>query len=159
MRLQCLNRVIHFLQMSTTHYLSIDIESVGDRFDHSVVAIGACFGPVDGSWPREKLIKFRGNLRPLPGDTVDPVCMAEFWAKFPAVLSEINAAAQDAAVVMNKFLLYCQQLVANYEDDPRFHGKIKIVSDCPDLCVLIDSFSVLKLMRITQRPRTPTLSG
>jgi hypothetical protein len=118
----------------TTHYLlSIDIESVGDRFDHSVIAIGACFGPADGSWPRAKLIKFRANLKPLPGDTQDPLCIREFWDKFRDVYNEIVATAEDPAVAMNRFLLYCQQLVALYEDDPTSQGKIKIVSDCPDL--------------------------
>lgn len=120
--------------METTYYLSIDIESVGDRFDNTVNAIGACFGPADGSWPRHKLITFRGNLKPLPGDTEDPRCMTEFWAKFPRVYEEIQAAAEDASVVMTRFLAYCQQLVATYEDAPgtRTHGKIKIVTDCPD---------------------------
>jgi hypothetical protein len=118
----------------TTHYLSIDIESVGDRFDHSVIAIGACFGPVDGSWPRAKLVKFRANLKPLPGDTQDPRCMQEFWStQAPDVYQEITAKAEDAAIAMNKFLLFCQQLVALYEDDPNSQGKIEIVTDCPDL--------------------------
>lgn len=117
---------------TTTYYLSIDIESVGDRFDHSVIAIGACFGPADGSWSRQQLIKFRGNLKPLPGDSEDPRCMAEFWAKFPRVYDEIVAAAEDASVVMTRFLAFCQQLVATYEDAPGANGRIKIVTDCPD---------------------------
>jgi hypothetical protein len=60
-------------------YLSIDIESEGDRFHNPVIAIGACFGPADGSWSRERLIRFRGNLKPLPGDVADPKCLQEFW--------------------------------------------------------------------------------
>jgi hypothetical protein len=116
----------------TPYLLSIDIESVGDRFNNSVIAIGACFGPADGSWPRARLIKFRGNLKPLPGDVADPACMEEFWSKNQDVYKEIQAGAEDAAVVMDKFLLFCQQLVASYEDGPE-NGKIKTVSDCPEL--------------------------
>jgi hypothetical protein len=116
----------------TTHYLSIDIESVGDRFNNSVIAIGACFGPVNGDWPRDKLIKFRANLKPLPGDVADSLCMNEFWSKFPEVYREITSTAEDPYVAMDKFLTFCQQLVALYEDDPKTNGKIKIVSDCPD---------------------------
>jgi len=119
--------------MAQKYYLSIDIESVGDRFSDSVVAIGAVFGPADGSWPRAQLLRFRGNLKPLPGDTQDPRCMTEFWAKFPDVYNEITAAAEDASVVMDKFLLFCQQLVAQFEDSPTGPaGKIKLVTDCPD---------------------------
>ena len=117
----------------TTHFLSIDIEATGDRFNNPVIAIGTCFGPVDGSWPRNKLIKFRGNLKPLPGDEHDPLCMSEFWAKHPRVYDEIAAGAEDAAVVMTKLLAHCQELVAAYEDNPDAKGgKIKLVSDCPD---------------------------
>lgn len=122
------------------YFLSIDIESKGDRFNHTINAIGAVFGPEDGSWSRERLIKFRGNLKALPGDEEDPRCMSEFWAKFPDVLSEIDANAKDAHVVMADFLSYCQQLVATYEDNPAFRGKIKIVTDCPDLYVYFDSY-------------------
>jgi hypothetical protein len=119
--------------MSTTHFLSIDIESVGDRFDHSVIAIGACFGPVDGSWPRDRLVKFRGNLKPLPGDSQDPLCMIEFWSKNQEVYQEIVNAAEDAHVVMTRFLTFCQQVVAEYEDNPGVRGgKIKLVTDSPD---------------------------
>lgn len=115
------------------YYLSIDIESEGDAFHNSVIAIGACFGPADGSWPRERLLKFRGNLKPLPGDRPDPACLSEFWqGKVPDVHREIQAAAEEPAVVMTKFLTYCQQLVALYEDAPGANGKIVIVSDCPD---------------------------
>lgn len=116
--------------------LSIDIESTGNRFNNTVNAIGAVFGPEDGSWPREKLITFRRNLKPLPGDEDDPSCMSEFWAKHPDVLREIEASAKDAREVMAEFLTFCQQLVAEFEDNPNFTGKIKIVSDCPDLYVL-----------------------
>jgi hypothetical protein len=129
----------------TTHLLSIDIESTGDRFNNSVIAIGLVFGAADGSWPRERLIKFRGNLKPLPGDVDDPLRMSEFWAKFPGVYREIIASAEDAAVVMRKFLHFCQELVATYEDDPVTSGKIKIVTDCPDLYAVSESF-VLKLL-------------
>lgn len=132
----------HTKMNKDTHYLSIDIESVGDRFDHSVIAIGACFGPVDGSWPRDKLIKFRGNLEPLPGDTQDQLCIQEFWSKFPDVYAEIVTNAEAADVVMTKFLLFCQQLVALYEDDPNVNGKIRLVTDCPDLYVLISFLSM-----------------
>lgn len=123
----------------TLYYLALDTERVGDRFHNSVIAIGACFGPADGSWPRDRLIKFRGNLKPLPGDVEDPVCMAEFWQAGDnnrAVYAEIKRAHEDADLVMEKFLTYCQQLVALYEDDPQTRGKIKIVSDCPDECAL-----------------------
>lgn len=124
------------MAVTTTYYLSIDIESVGDRFDHSVIAIGACFGPADGSWPRDQLVCFRGNLKPLPGDTQEKRCMEEFWAKNMDVYNEIVTKAEAPAVVMTKFLSYCQQLVALYEDDPRApNGKIKIVTDCPELYV------------------------
>lgn len=116
----------------TSYLLSIDVESTGDRLNNTVNAIGACFGPADGSWPRDKLIRFRGNLKSLPGEVDDPLCMSEFWAKFPSVYQEIQANAEDASAVMLKFLSFCQQLVAEFEDNPDISGKIKIVSDCPD---------------------------
>lgn len=61
------------------YYLSLDIEGEGDRFNNSIIAIGACVGPAEGSWNREHLLKFRGNLKPLPGDTPDPKTISEFW--------------------------------------------------------------------------------
>ena len=114
------------------YYLSIDIEREGDAFHNPVIAIGACFGPADGSWPHDKLLRFRGNLKPLPGDQPEALCMAEFWSQFAAIHQEIQAAAEEPAVVMTKFLNYCQQLVALYEDAPGADGKIVLVSDCPD---------------------------
>lgn len=125
-----------------THLLAIDIESTGDRFNNSVLAAGAVFGAADGSWPRDQLIKFRGNFKPLPGDVDDPLCMSEFWAKYPALYQEIIDAAEDAAVVMTKLLHFCQELVATYEDNPAVAGKIQIVTTCPDLYVVPDSLFV-----------------
>ena len=122
------------MSTSVTHYyLSIDIESTGDRFENPVIAIGACFGPADGSWPRDKLKIFRGNLKPLPGDVDNPQCMSEFWAKNQAVYKEIVANAKDAGEVMTDFLHFCQDVVAIYELDPQNPGSIQIVTDRPDL--------------------------
>lgn len=114
------------------YYLSIDIESEGDSFDNPVTSIGAIFGPANGEWPRSQLRRFRANLNSLPGQIPDDRCMAEFWVKHPEVYNEIKNTAEDPAVVMTKFLVFCQQLVARFEDDPHHHGKIKIISDCPD---------------------------
>ena len=119
--------------MTTLYYLSVDIESEGDSFNNPVTSLGVIFGPADGGWPRSQLIRFRANLHPLPGQVPDPRCMAEFWNKNQDVYNEIKATAEDASVVMTRFLLFCQQLVANFEDNPSRNGKIKIVTDCPDL--------------------------
>lgn len=117
-------------ELDKRYFLSIDIESVGDKFEHTVNAIGACFGPANGEWARNELIKFRVNVSPLLGETQDPRCMQEFWAKFPDVYKETLVGAVPADQAMRMFLSYCQQLVAVYEDN--LGGKIKIVSDCPD---------------------------
>ena len=119
---------------STTYYLALDIEREGDDFEHAVTAIGAVLGPADGSWARDKLWRFRGNLQPLPGQVQDPACMSEFWSKHTAVYAEIKAAARPAANVMSEFLAWCQQAVAAFEDTPAAEdrGHIVIVTDCPD---------------------------
>lgn len=112
------------------YYLSLDIESEGDGYNNAVIAIGAVFGPADGSWPRAELKRFRANLAPLPGQTPDPLCMTEFWQKFSDVHREIKASEQPAAAALAAFELWCQQLVALYEDAPGANGKIEIISDC-----------------------------
>jgi hypothetical protein len=115
------------------YYMSLDIESEGDGYDNPVIAIGAVFGPADGSWPRAELKRFRGNLEPLPGQRPDPACMTEFWAKFSDVRAEIRAGAQPAGLVLSAFQQWMQQLLAAYEDSAAAApGRIKIVSDCPD---------------------------
>ena len=71
-----------------TYYLSLDIKSEGDDFNHPVIAIGAVFGAADGGWPRSQLGRFRGNLQPLPGQVADPLCISEFWDKNKEVLTK-----------------------------------------------------------------------
>lgn len=115
-----------------TFFLSIDIESEGDEFHHPVIAIGAVFGPADGSWPRDRLIRFRGNLMPLPEQKPDPECMRNFWVKNQEVYREIKDAHRPAADVMNEFLGFCQSLVKRFEQDPLVDGKIVLITDCPD---------------------------
>lgn len=117
--------------MQQQYLLSIDIEGEGDDFQNPIIAIGSCFGPADGSWPREKLIRFRGNLAPLPGQVLEKRCYDEFWSKNLDVYNEIKKAQRPAEEVMEKFLSHVQQLVAIYEDG-EINGKIKIVTDCPD---------------------------
>lgn len=117
---------------------SIDIESEGDDFNNPIIAIGTCFGPADGSWPRNELIRFRGNLKPLPGQVPEQKCMDEFWSKNQDVYQEIKQGERPAEEVMTKLLLHAQQLVAHYEDgtgiqgEEAYLGRIKLVTDCPD---------------------------
>lgn len=115
-----------------TFLLSIDIESEGDHFNNAVTAIGACFGPADGSWPRETLRRFRVNLKPLPGQVMDPDTKREFWDAFPDVYNEIKASHVDAKVAMERFRAFCVGLVEEFEENPAIKGRIKIVTDCPD---------------------------
>ncbi len=120
--------------MKQQYLWSLDIESEGDDFSNPVIAIGSCFGPADGSWSRDKLIKFRGNLAPLPGQVAEVRCYDEFWSKNLDVYREIKQAQRPAETVMTELLTHAQQLVALYEDGG-INGKITIVTDCPDLCV------------------------
>jgi hypothetical protein len=48
------------------------------------------------------------------------------------VYHEIKKNARPVEEVLSRFLLWCQQLVAVYEDAPDANGNIKIISDCPD---------------------------
>lgn len=116
---------------TATHYLAIDIEATGDSLFNTVNAIGVVVGPVMGA-PRDALTRFRVNLRPLPGDTDDPLCMREFWSKNAAVWQEIQATAVDAREAMLRLLAFCLQMVAVIEDDPAVGGRIEILSDCAD---------------------------
>jgi hypothetical protein len=151
------------------YYLSLDIESEGDDFDCAVVAIGAVFGPADGSWKRGDLIKFRGNLMPLPGQAPDPLCLKEFWEKNRDVYREIKASHRPAAEVMRDLLTFCQQLVARFEDAPGANGTIKLVTDCPDLYALFMNvkrcnqnrphFSDLGRLHVLGRLQTQTWSS
>lgn len=114
------------------YYLSVDTERDGDNINNSLIALGAVFGPADGSWARSELKRFRGNLLPLPGQSPDPVCKKEFWDNYQAVYAEIQAGARPAGAVMTDFLAWCQQLVALYEDMNPVPSVIKIITDAPD---------------------------
>jgi len=112
------------------YYLAIDVETLGPRFSDSVIALGAVFGPADGSWPRDRLCRFRGDLRPMAGDTADAHCLHDFWDKNREVLAEIRAAAESPYVVLRQFLGFCRGLVTEFEDTGK--GEIALVTDCAD---------------------------
>lgn len=115
------------------YYWSIDIESVGPRLTDSVIAIGTCFGPADGSWSRERLHKKLIRLRPRQGDTVDQSTMTEFWDKNAAVYAELTepTGRADARVAIFHLLVHAVELVKAYEVEID-GGTIEIVTDCPD---------------------------
>lgn len=114
----------------TIYYLSIDGERTGDALGAGVIALGACFGPKDGSWPVHELKRFRGNMKLLPTDKPEDLCMQEFWSRYPEIFKNIKDNERDPAVVLSEFEQWCKNLVQTYEVEQG--GKIELVTDCPD---------------------------
>jgi hypothetical protein len=119
------------------YYMSIDIEATGDSYFSTINSLGAAFGPASGTQPKN-LFRFRADMKPLPGAIDEEDCIENFWKlKAYAVWLEIQANAIDPKEAMRRFLSFCQQMVAFFEDnpDPAECGEIVILSDCPDFDV------------------------
>ena len=110
-------------------YLSIDIEGRGDGLYNPITAIGVFLAPADGRDIDTMAVKHRWALLPLPGQTDEARCVAEFWSKFPDVDEWIKANARPAHDVMAEFREWCTDLVEHVAGGPR---RIDIVTDCPD---------------------------
>ena len=112
--------------MTTLWYLSIDVETTGDAYHNTLLAVGIYWAPRDPA-SKEPHVKRRWCFKPLPGDQDDEATMKEFWAKFPAVLGTLRREARpvlDALVEFRDFL--------RTEAQRRGLGTTKLLTDCPD---------------------------
>ena len=92
-------------------YLAIDIEKGGDcPTRHPLLALGVCLGSAAGG----VLEKKTWCLKPLPTQTMEDVCVTEFWAHHSDLLDRIQAAAADPAEGLNSFNEYLCGLHARF---------------------------------------------
>ena len=121
--------------MTTKRYLySIDIESVGPRYSDTVFSVGTCFGPADGSWPRDKLRKRRIGIRTMPNETTHTETMAGFCSNYKEIYTELITSGEvmEQKAAMTHLLAEARELVLTYEKDASQPGTIDIVTDCAD---------------------------
>lgn len=122
----CTQGPLSLQMLATKYYLSLNIESTGDRYHNTVNAIGIYWAPVIPGTPGP-VIKKRWCLKPLPGDQDDPTTMREFWDKFPDVFQTIQAEARPAAEVMLEFRDFLRT-----GTQARGVKNTTILTDCPD---------------------------
>jgi hypothetical protein len=106
-------------QEKIVYFLAVDIERLGDGYEHPILAVGVCLGN-----SKVGIIENRQwCFQPLPGQKPEQRCMDEFWSKHPTVLNALQSNAKPFLETMRDFLWWWDNTLETYR--PR------IVSDNP----------------------------
>ncbi len=90
------------------YFLSVDIERSGPQLDKNcMLMIGICFGTADG-----KIILTYPFCWMIESVEFDPITMAEFWSKHPAILEDIKREGKYSP--MADFIECLKELEHNY---------------------------------------------
>lgn len=98
----------------------IDIEGRGKSASRNgIISIGVCVGIKSGEDVPRVLEKRRFNLLPLPGQSMDSECQAQFWDKQPPDL--LATLERDATPALQGIALFRQYLDHWIDQDPELY--------------------------------------
>lgn len=106
-------------------YVAFDIEKAGCRFEHHLLAVGACVATLaDGV-----IAKRTWAILPQEGRDWEPRCIYEFWYQHPRVLERIAKEGKPLKEQMHSLLEWIRAIEAKYPDD---QYNIVYLSDNPN---------------------------